>query len=308
MAEIADFTTGFWTGWVVLLTGLGLGFLCFLFYTVFSPSGQRIRSEDEVWDETLSEGNAEPPKWWFFLFLGTIIFTCGYLVLYPGLGSYKGVLKWTQFHQYDHALTYHQQKYSATHQEWKTASFDELASDDLAMATAANLYIDNCSACHGRDGAGQANLFPSLVDDEWQWGSSEEQIHASIANGRQALMVSQTALLGGEEEVGAMADYVRVLSGLAETVEGAEGLATKFGQVCAACHRSDGKGNPDLGAPDLTDDVWLYGSDRETIIATMTHGRNGVMPAQGERLGPARARLLAAWVSSGRIKEISSRN
>lgn len=308
MAEIADFTTGFWTGWVVLLTVAGLLFMAFLLYSVFSASGRAIRSEEEVWDETLSEGNSEPPKWWFFLFLGMIIFTCAYLVLYPGLGSYKGVMEWTQFHQYEQARSFHEQRYSEVHRSWETASFEELAADEEAMGTAADLYIDNCSGCHGRDGAGQVNLFPSLVDDEWQWGGSAEEVHASIANGRAAVMVSQTAQLGGAQGVEEMADHVLYLAGLAERPEGAGNAAQMFAQVCAACHGQDGKGNPLLGAPDLTDDVWLYGSDRDTVIATLAHGRNGVMPAQGARLGPARTRLLAAWVASGRIQDIATRN
>ena len=307
MTEIADFTTGFWSGWVVTITVASLLFLAFLLYSVFSASGKKIRSEEEIWDETLAEGNSEPPKWLFMLFLGMIIFSCGYLVLYPGLGEYKGALEWTQYHQYSEAKSFHDSQYASQHAKWESAPFSELASDDAAMLTAANLYIDNCSSCHGRDGAGQANLFPSLVDGDWLWGGSEDQVHASIANGRSGLMVSQTAILGGDEAVNQMADYVLALSSLAEPAAGHEEAAAKYAQVCVACHGADGKGNIALGAPNLTDDVWLYGSDRDSIIETLHNGRNGVMPAQAERLGMARTRLLAAWVASGKIKELEGR-
>ena len=299
MSEITDFTTGFWTGWVVTITLLGLGFICFLLYTVFSPSGQRIRSEEEVWDETLSEGNSVPPRWWFLLFLAMIVFSLGYLVLFPGLGSYRGVLEWTQYHQFSEAEKHHGQQYGEVHERWMTASFEELAADGAAMRTAAGLYVDNCSACHGRDGTGQANLFPNLVDGEWQWGGAPEQILASIAGGRQAVMVSQTAALGGEREVGEMADYVLALSGQADPGPAHSESAARFAQVCAACHGPGGNGNAALGAPSLTDDVWLYGGDRDTIIETLALGRNGVMPAQEQRLGEARSRLLAAWIAAG---------
>ncbi len=307
-AEIADFTSGFWTGWVVVITSLGLLFLAFLLYSVFSASGRQIRSEEEVWDGTLSEGNSEPPKWWFFLFLGTIVFTCLYLVLYPGMGSYKGMLEWTQFRQFEHAQAYHEERYGSLHAQWESAPFEELAADAAAMATAENLFVDNCSACHGLDGAGQASLFPDLTDDEWQWGGSADEIHASIAKGRQAVMVSQTAQLGGPEGVERMADHVLSLAGLAGPGEGARRAAEQYAQVCAACHGADGKGNPLLGAPDLTDGVWLYGSDRESIVETLSNGRNGVMPAQEGRLGPARARLLAAWVAAGGPRSLAERN
>ncbi len=308
MTEIADFTTGFWTGWVIVLTTLGVAFLCLLLYTVFSPAGRKIRSENEVWDGTLSEGNSEPPKWWFFLFLGTIIFSALYLVLYPGLGSYRGVLEWTQFHQYGNASDHFEERYGAVHDSWLNATAEELADDEAAMRTAADLFIDNCSACHGRDGAGQAQMFPSLTDDVWQWGGSFEEVHTSVAGGRQAAMVSQVAQLGGPAGVEAMADHVLSLAGLAEPGDDDARSAQLFASVCAVCHGADARGNKLLGAPDLTDDVWLYGQGRDSIVHTLTHGRSGVMPAQLERLGPARTRLLAAWVASGRVAELADRN
>ena len=295
---------GFWTGEVVLLTLGGLLFLCLLLYTSFSASGKKIRSEDEVWDETLSEGNAEPPKWWFFLFLGMIIISCVYLVHYPGLGSYREVLAWTQYKQYQQAEELYNERFQTSHNQWAQASFVDLAANEQAMNTAANLFIDNCSSCHGRDGTGQANMFPDLTDDVWQWGDTAEQIHMSIAQGRQAVMTSQLAQLGGPQGVAAMADNVRALAGLAQPVATDVASAVAFAPVCSACHGVNAKGNPALGAPNLTDGTWLYGSDREDIIATLTYGRNGVMPAQEQRLGIARTRLLAAWVIAGQVAEM----
>lgn len=297
---VAEFTTGFWSGWVVLLVVLGLVFVAALVWT--SARGG-VRAEAEVWDETLREGDAEPPKWWYFLFIAVLVFSCVYLVLYPGLGGWRGVLNWTQFGQYKQAEAYYEEQYGEERRRWAEAPFAELAADDSAMQTAARLFADNCAACHGRDGRGQADMFPDLTDGVWQWGGGEEAVYESVLSGRLAAMPSQAAVLGGESASAAAADYVRTLSGLSEPAEGHEKAAAQFMQVCAACHGADGKGNPELGAPDLTDGVWLYGNSRGAILHSITHGRAGEMPAQGKRLGKARSRLLAAWLASGKIND-----
>lgn len=177
------------------------------------------------------------------------------------------------------------------------------------MRTAMALFVDNCSACHGRDGKGLANMFPNLVDSHWQWGGSDEEIHTFIASGRQAIMPPHAQVLGAPEAVAQMVEYVRSLSGLAGKNVAIGASEKTFKTVCAACHGMDGTGNTALGAPDLTDGSWLYGSDYATIAKTISKGRTGVMPAQQERLGPARTRLLASLVASGKLKElVAARN
>lgn len=300
MSNIAEFTSGFWSGWVILLTVLGLAFVCGLLWT--SARGRHIRAEKSVWDETLREGDSPPPQWWFALFLVLIIFSCAYLVLYPGLGGYRGTLGWTQYKQYEQAREYYDERFGAAREKWRAASFAEIAADDSAMRTASVLFAENCAGCHGRDGRGQANMFPDLTSGAWQWGGDEQSVYTSVAQGRRALMPPQTAILGGEEQVRAMAAYVQNRLRDADTP-----AAAKFAQVCAVCHGAEGKGNPLLGAPDLTDDVWLYGGDQEALMESLTRGRGGVMPAQLERLGEARSRLLAAWLATGKIKEFAPR-
>ncbi|MGI9305864.1 MAG: c-type cytochrome [Gammaproteobacteria bacterium] len=304
IGEIADFTSGFWSGWITLIAVSGILFIAALIWT--SARGG-VRAEEEVWDDTLREGDAAPPAWWYFLFISLVIISCIYLVLYPGLGSWRGALNWTQFGQYADALEYYEERFGERNRRWKESSFAELATDDEAMRTAAQLFADNCSSCHGRDGRGQANLFPDLTDDIWQWGASAEEIHDSIAKGRNALMLPQTAAVGGAENAQALAGYVLARAGLAEESETHESAAAQFQQTCAACHGADGKGNPALGAPDLTDEDWLYGNTPAAVLHSITQGRQGEMPAQEKRMGPLRSRLMAAWLASGKIKDFPPR-
>lgn len=304
MNDAFAFASGFWGGWVALLTAIGLVFVAALW--IASKRGD-VRAESEVWDETLREGDATPPSWWYFLFVALLIFSCVYLVLYPGFGAWRGALGWTQFGQYEQAQEHYRSRYGERYARWEAAPFDEIAKDADAMRAASLIFADNCAACHGADGRGQAAMFPDLTDGEWQWGGLAEQIHASIAEGRIAQMPSQTAALGGMEAAEAMADYVLALAGLSAPAESNDAAAAQFAQVCAACHGADGKGLSALGAPDLTDSVWLYGDSREAILESIVGGRSGVMPAQNVRLSPARVRILAAWLASGKIKEFPPR-
>jgi cytochrome c oxidase cbb3-type subunit 3 len=148
--------------------------------------------------------------------------------------------------------------------------------------------------CHGSDGRG-ATGFPNLADGDWQWGGSHEQIMATLKNGRMAAMPPFAAVLG-EDGVKEVVAYVRQLSGLEADAQLAGAGEARFQMICMACHGMDGKGNQALGAPNLTDGTWLYGSDPETIEQGLRNGRNGQMPAFGETLTEERRKLLAAYV------------
>jgi cytochrome c oxidase cbb3-type subunit 3 len=154
----------------------------------------------------------------------------------------------------------------------------------------------NCSACHGRDGRGQAALFPNLGDGDWQWGGDPMQIAQTITVGRQAVMPPWQAVLG-EEGVAKMADYVLALSNGSAPAAGEP--ATQFGLYCSACHGQGGGGQPALGAPALNDGTWLYGGSTAAIRESIALGRTGVMPAFGQRLDGAEINLLTAWLASG---------
>jgi cytochrome c oxidase cbb3-type subunit 3 len=178
----------------------------------------------------------------------------------------------------------------------------QLAADGKAMATARNLFQVNCAPCHGSDGGG-AKGFPNLSDKQWQWGGDPDTVVQTIMAGRVAAMPPWGQVLGAQG-VDQVVAYVQQISGQQADPTLAAAGKTQFETVCAACHGVDGKGNPLLGAPNLTDDVWLYGGDAATLKLTLENGRNGQMPAFGDRLGAERVRLLAAYAT--RLSETGS--
>jgi cytochrome c oxidase cbb3-type subunit 3 len=172
----------------------------------------------------------------------------------------------------------------------------ELSGDPRAIAVGRNLFANNCAACHGSDGRG-APGFPNITDGDWLWGGEPENIELTINEGRIGIMTPWIDVIGpkGVDDVVA---YVMTLSGRKPAVGDAAAGKSQFDTICSACHGIDGRGNHALGAPNLTDNIWLYGGTAEKIRETVVKGRQGVMPAQGERLGEARVRLLAAYVIS----------
>ena len=246
-----------------------------------------------VWDKDLREYNNPLPRWWLWLFYITVVFAIGYLVLYPGLGSFPGVKGWTSSGQYQTERAAAEAKANAYLAQFASMTVPQLAADPKAMATARNLFQVNCAMCHGSDGGG-AKGFPNLTDKNWQWGGDPDTVVQTITVGRIAAMPAWGSVLGAQGVDQAEA-YVEQLSGQPHDAALAAAGRTVFETNCAACHGVDGKGNPLVGAPNLTDDVWLYGGDPATLKQTIEAGRNGQMPAFGDRLGAERVRLLAAY-------------
>ena len=246
-----------------------------------------------VWDKDLREYNNPLPRWWLWLFYITVVFAIGYLVLYPGLGSFPGIKGWTSSGQYQTERAAAEAKANAYLAQFASMTVPQLAADPKAMATARNLFQVNCAMCHGSDGGG-AKGFPNLTDKNWQWGGDPDTVVQTITVGRIAAMPAWGSVLGAQGVDQAEA-YVEQLSGQPHDAALAAAGRTVFETNCAACHGVDGKGNPLVGAPNLTDDVWLYGGDAATLKQTIDAGRNGQMPAFGDRLGPERVRLLAAY-------------
>ncbi len=290
---------GFWSGWVIAITLLGIGGLAWLLFSVYSSRPDEAQPSDTVWDDTLSEGSAEPPKWWFFMLFGFLIVSVIYLLLYPGLGHFPGYLEWNQYSHFEKGMEYYHQKTGATHNRWENAPFEELMKDESAMASARRLYANNCAACHGDDGRGQLNIFPNLRDDKWQWGNSETQLIETITQGRSALMPAWRAALGEDGGHKAVQYILYLSSSENSTADKDELLAGEkiYKANCVACHGDYGRGNAALGAPSLRDGIWLYGED--AILETILNGRNGVMPAQKNRLEKSQIRVLAAWLAGG---------
>lgn len=275
-----------WCGWIVAWS---------------SKQGPPNVSDDELvghkWDGDLEEWNNPAPRWWLYLYFITIIWAVGYLIAYPGLGNYQGVLGWSQKGQYEEQMAAAEERYQPIYERFAAMPWEERIAHPEAIELGASLYASYCTTCHGSDARG-AKGYPNLTDSEWQWGSNEQQIVTSILDGRRAAMPVLTSALGGEEGVDAMVTYVRSLSGLTEADAAAQAAQAKYRALCSSCHGPDGKGNPALGAPNLANDIWLYGSSPEVVRRTIVNGRNGVMPAHGELLGEERTKILAAYVYS----------
>ena len=290
--------TSGWSLFIILVTLVYIvGCVWLLRWTAKPKSaGEKIgggADTGHVWDKDLREYNNPLPSWWLTLFYITIVFAIGYLVLYPGLGSFAGLKGWTSSGQYQSERAAAEAKANAYLAQFASMTVPQLAADPKAMATARNLFQVNCAMCHGSDGGG-AKGFPNLTDKNWQWGGDPDTVVQTITAGRIAAMPAWGPVLG-QQGVDQAEAYVEQLAGQPHDAVLAAAGRTVFETNCAACHGVDGKGNPLVGAPNLTDDVWLYGGDPATLKLTITAGRNGQMPAFGERLGPERVRLLAAY-------------
>ena len=292
--------TTFWAWFVAAGTIAFILWAVWLIYWSAQQGPQGKEDEDLVghkWDGDLEEWNNPAPKWWLYLYFITIIWAIGYMIAYPGIGAFEGLLGWSQEGQYEAEMEAAAAKYDPIYERFAGMDFEALAADPDAQRLGRSLYASYCTTCHGSDARG-APGYPNLTDDDWQWGSSETAITTSISKGRNAVMTPWAAVLGSDEAVSNMVRYVQSLSGLVEADDAAMSAKAQFTTLCAACHMPDGTGNPLLGAPNLTDEIWLYGSSDEAIRETIEQGRRGVMPAHGEFLGENRTKILAAYVYS----------
>jgi cytochrome c oxidase cbb3-type subunit 3 len=289
---MAEMPAGLWAGWVAVITIVTLIGLAWLVWSVyFGANGADV---DEVWDENLREGTAPAPLWWFWLMLALLAVTVVYLILYPGLGANRGVLRWSQGGRVATSLVRYEQEFGARRAEIVTAEVSALHEDASALRAGASVFQNHCAACHGADAAGQADLFPDLVDASWQWGGDPRAIEQTVTAGRQAVMPPWQAALN-DSGVSQVTDYVLALP--ARTADAGSEGGKLYQTYCSACHGSDGAGQPLLGAPALNDDVWLYGGTRDAVRTSIGQGRNGVMPAFGGRLDAAQIKLVVAWLS-----------
>ncbi len=289
----------FWNWWVIIGTVASmLGCWWLLHWTkgVSNRKGDKVGSTGHVWDHDIVELNAPLPKWWLHLFNLTIIFGFIYLALYPGLGNVSGVLGWTQLSQYEAETSQAEMQQQEVFAAFRDMSSDQLIASKEATDIGRRLFANNCAMCHGSDGRG-APGFPNLADDDWLYGGSYEQILTSIQHGRQGVMPPLADALG-EQGVLEVTVYVQQLSGQKADSALAAAGKTRFDMVCAACHGPDGRGNQALGAPNLTDDIWLYGGTPEAIMTTIREGRSGNMPAHDSILNEDRRRVVAAYVAS----------
>jgi cytochrome c oxidase cbb3-type subunit 3 len=292
---MSDFVNNGWSVFVLAATVVSL--LACLALLAFASKRKVIPNDPttgHIWDEDLRELNNPLPRWWMGLFIITIVFAGIYLVLYPGLGSMAGTLGWSSTGQYDTEERSARSAMAPVYAKYAAMPAPELTRDVQAMGIGERLFLNNCSGCHGSDARGSKG-FPDLTDGDWLWGGTPERIAESITKGRSGAMPPMAAAVGDGNDVRNVANYVLSLAGSPHNNLAAQLGKAKF-VACAACHGLDGKGNTALGAPNLTDKVWLHGWGEEAIVAMVNTGKTNVMPAHEQRLSPEQIQVLAAYV------------
>ena len=294
---MSEFTSGFWDLYVAVLAVVSI-VACAVFLR--SQSIQRLpgkaQTTGHTWDGDLAEYNNPLPRWWSWLFYITVVFALGYLILYPGLGSWRGMAGWSQVGQLQQEQARAAAQYGPLYDRFAAVDIDALTKDPEALAVGQKLFLNSCAQCHASDGAGSRG-FPNLTDQDWLWGGESKTIAASITEGRTGVMPPFGAALG-EQGAKDVAEYVLSLSNRThDSLRKARGEPL-FKANCMACHGADGKGNAALGAPNLSDATWLHGGSEPAIIETITRGRHNQMPAHKEVLTESKIRLLTAYVLS----------
>ena len=293
---MADFNSDFWHWYISILTILSI-LACVWWMTSGYKKTDQVEDTGHVWDGDLTELNNPLPRWWLGLFYITIVFSGFYLLLYPGLGTYAGILGWTSQGSYEEEVERVDAKIGPLFARYQQTPVIDLLKDGDALKVGERLYATYCTTCHGSDARG-ARGYPNLRDNNWLWGGDPQSINTTITNGRIAGMPAWEGPLGGAAGVDEVTQYVLSLSGRATITELADKGKAKFEIFCVACHGPTGTGNTALGAPNLTDDTWLYGGSITRISQSIAKGRNGQMPAHGEFLGEAKIHLLSAYVYS----------
>ncbi len=292
---MSDFVNSGWAWFVAVGTVVSLVFCLFL---LVIASRRKVMANDNttghIWDVDLRELNNPLPRWWMYLFVITVVFAAVYLAFYPGLGTHQGTLKWTSVGQYEAEQAKARQAMEPVYARFVSMTAEQLGSDAAAMGIGQRLFLNNCAQCHGSDGRGSKG-FPNLADDDWLGGDTHDYVKDVITNGRIGNMPAMAAAVGSAEDVRNVAQYVLSLSGSAHNSVAAQLGKAKFA-ACAACHGADGKGMQAVGAPNLSDKVWLHGWGEQAIVNIVTQGKQNVMPAQGRLLTPEQVHVLGAYV------------
>ena len=290
-------------GWSLYIAGIVVVSLVFCAVVLLAGARHRVIKDEtgkvledtgHVWDDDLRELNNPLPRWWMILFVITLVFSVVYLFMYPGMGSAKGSKGWTSVGQYEQEVKAGKEKEAMVYAPYATASVQSLAHDPTARAIGERLFLNNCAACHGSDAKGSKG-YPNLTDNDWLYGGEPEKIIETLTQGRAGQMPALASAVGSELEVRQVAHYVLSLSGATHDAKAAALGKEKF-MVCAACHGVDGKGNQAMGAPNLTDKIWLHGYGEDAIVAMVTKGKHSIMPAQQDRYTPEQIKVLAAYV------------
>ncbi|BDM64124.1 Cbb3-type cytochrome c oxidase subunit [Shewanella sp. NFH-SH190041] len=313
--------SSFWSIWITVLTiAVILG--CIYLLWACNKNNTDV-SEGESMGHSfdgIEELNNPLPKWWSYMFYITIVFGVVYLLLYPGLGNFKGLMSWTSSHQgitsleqskqavadaannhvrvqYDREMAQAEKQYGPIFKAFADTPLEQLVHNEEALKVGGRLFLQNCAQCHGSDARGSTG-FPNLADNAWLYGGDLATIKTTLLNGRNGMMMPKGGLPIDDAEIPGLTEYVVKLSGRKhDEALAAQGQAS-FMKGCFACHGMDGTGNKLMGAPNLTDTAWLYGGSRGAIAESIQQGRTGMMPAWKDILGEDKVHVITAYVYS----------
>ena len=294
---MSDFFSSSWSYFIAAITLLGIAFCLWLLFSQRAWLGKTVAEAENtghVWDGDLTELNHPVPRWWTVFYVGLCVIGLGILFLYPGLGSYQGSLGYSAAKQVKEQQLALQKQIEPLYQRYREMPITQVAHDAQAREIGQRLFLNNCAQCHGSDARGGGS-FPNLTDGDWLYGGSPETIQQTITKGRHGMMPAWSTQISASQAA-EIAQYVRSLSGLASDPLRVVPGKRAFETYCVACHGIDGKGNTAVGAPNLTDNVWLFGSSEAAIVQTILNGRQNRMPAQEGVLTEDQIRMLTAWV------------
>jgi cytochrome c oxidase cbb3-type subunit 3 len=307
---MSDFFSSGWGIYIAVVTGVGIIWCLYLLFSqrktnVTYEADGSVADTGHVWDGDLRELNNPLPRWWMWMFVLSCVFAIVYLVLYPGMGTYEGSLGYTTRNAHEASVVQANQQLKPVYAKYMSMDAKQVAADPAAREMGQRLFLNHCAQCHGSD-AGGSKGFPNLADTDWLYGGDTQDIKQTLIGGRAGVMPAFAHLESAQ--VSDVANYVRSLSGLAaDQIKVGRG-AEVYKANCAACHGAEGKGMAAMGAPNLTDKVWLYGGSEATIIETVLKGRNGMMPAHETILTPEKIHLLTAYVwGLSNVKEKTSK-
>ncbi len=286
----------FWSMWIIVLTSVTIVGITWILFANRKREQQPTDKTTGHEYDGIQELDNPLPAWWFYMFVITIVWGVGYLVIYPGMGNFPGVLGWTQIEQHDREVSAADEKYRAMRDRYLALPVEEIATDPAVIKMGQRMFGNNCAQCHGADAQGSYG-FPNLTDNDWIYGGDPDAIKATLVGGRQAAMPAWQQILG-DSGISETTEYLLAINGRDADEALAEAGGKHFATYCAACHGADGTGNPALGAPNLTNGVWLYGGSREQIAHSLRAGRNGQMPAFDTTLSEDKIHILTAYVYS----------
>jgi cytochrome c oxidase cbb3-type subunit 3 len=286
--------TSFWSMWIIILTTITIVGITWLLLANRKREQQSADKTTGHEYDGIEEYDNPLPAWWFYMFVITIVWGVGYLIVYPGMGNFPGLLGWTQLKQHEREVTRADEKFRAVRNRYLALPVEEIAADPAVRKMGMRLFNSNCAQCHGADAKGSYG-FPNLADNDWLYGGKAADIEASITQGRQAAMPAWGSIIG-EPGVNDVTAYIQSLNNREANAEQAKAGAQVFQTYCVACHGPDASGNPALGAPNLKDGIWLYGGSTEQISHSVRAGRNGMMPAHKDALSEDKIHILAAYV------------